>query len=370
MMRTLLVLIVFVLAFGSRAQAQEAAPDALVVVAEGMAPLNSDPTAAEEEAIWDAKRNAVEQAAGLFLKARTVGRDFTVAEEEIQAKTGGFVRSWERVPDSRRIETVDGARILRLKVRAVVALLPVVRKLADMADVYNDLERPRIRVEIRGDDRAGRAANALIAALKADGFEVASGDQAEVTLAGRLEITPLLKFGDHASPQGLGDLVATCRARLTVRLLSSASEEVLLAAEAEGIGHSFVGDAEAASEAIGEAAAGLLIRQERLFTTHLMVRWVQERQEGYIAALRVTGLSASGRTRLKTDLEEMRGFRKFVGERVTAQGCELRFLTRLDTRSLRRRLATLSLKVENDRGRLILCSARGQAKSKPSLARR
>lgn len=369
-MRTLLTILVLLLVYGSGARAQETPPDALVVVAEGMAPLNSDPTAAEEEALWDAKRNAVEQAAGLFLKARTVGRDFTIEEDEIRAKTGGFVRSWERVPDSRRIETIDGARILRIKVRAVVALLPVVRKLADMADVYNDLERPRIKVEITGDDRSRRAANTLIAALKADGFEVASDGQAEVTLAGRLETIPILKFGDPSGPKGLGELIATCRARLTVRLLSAASEEVLLASEAEGIGRSFVGDADAASDAVSEAASVLLTQKDRQFTTRLLARWVQERQEGYVAALRVTGLTAAARERLKTELGEMRGFRKFVGERVTTQNCELRFLTRLDTRSLRRRLATLSLKVENERGPLILCSARGQTKTKPSIARR
>src|SRR5262249_34905428 len=77
-MRCLPVFVLFLLIpllLPSAARAQEAS-DELAVIGEGAAAVGDDVAAAEEEAVWDAKRNAVEQAAGIFLKARTIGRDF------------------------------------------------------------------------------------------------------------------------------------------------------------------------------------------------------------------------------------------------------------------------------------------------------
>src|SRR5689334_21276129 len=86
------------------AHADPPTADEMTVTAEGMAVLDDDIAAAEDEATWDAKRNAVEQVAGVFLRARSVGRDFSLEEDEIRSRTDGFVRHWERVPNSRRVE--------------------------------------------------------------------------------------------------------------------------------------------------------------------------------------------------------------------------------------------------------------------------
>src|SRR5258708_636642 len=122
-------------------------PGTLVVVGEGMATLENDASVAEENAIWDAKRNAVEQAAGVFLKSRTVGRNFEIEEDEIQGRSHGFVRNWKVIAGSRAVETLGNGKVLRLKIRATVALLPVLRRLSDMKDVYHDLERPLVLVD-------------------------------------------------------------------------------------------------------------------------------------------------------------------------------------------------------------------------------
>src|SRR5690348_13143002 len=75
---------------------QDSNQEQIEIVAEGMAALNGDVAAAEEEAVWDAKRNAVEQAAGILVRSRSVGRDFTLDEDEIQGSTQGFIRSWQK----------------------------------------------------------------------------------------------------------------------------------------------------------------------------------------------------------------------------------------------------------------------------------
>lgn len=366
-MRTFLLLITLLLITVGMLRADKADPEALTVIAEGMASLEGDLAGAEEEAIWDAKRNAVEKVAGVFLRARSVGRDFEIEESEIRSETRGFVKAWEPIVGTRRIEKVGNGKILRIEIRATVALLPVIQQLSDIADVYADLERPRIRVQMIGDSFAQRAQAALLVAIRDAGFEISTSDSAEVVLSGKLEITPTIKYGDKNSPYGIGEKVAACRSRLVLRVVSSASEETLFVTQAEGAGSSFEGDTEARSEAVADAAARLLEQDHKVFTQRLLVRWAKERQEGHVVAVRVTGLERRGRALLKEQVRSMRGFVRFVAESDIKKDYTVRFHTRLDTRGVRRRLSALILEkqaiaVMNDRGPLVLCAASARSR--------
>lgn len=384
------------------AYAQE--PSTLVVTGTGMAAFNGDIAAAQEEAVWDAKRNAVEQAVGLLLKSKTLGRNFGVEEDEISGRTEGFVRRWEVVEGSRRIETLaapvaegkEKPRILHIEVRATVELVSLVRRLSDIADVYKDLERPRLRVQITGKGEyaatAERIQRELASALQAQGFEVASEGAAEVILKGALDVVPTVRMGDKAAPYGVGDMVAACRIRLTLQAISTVSEDVLAAPRVEATGRSFQSDEDALHEAASAISTAAIGEGETTFVPVLLARWARERQEGYVVALKVEGLRGPECDRLKQMLSDMRGFRRFVDEQRATRQTTLRFLTRRDTRSLRRDLAqfTLSpppaqhnvpikarqnalafsgqgtgaeasapalLRILNDRGPLILCAA-------------
>ncbi|MCC6730208.1 MAG: hypothetical protein IT208_12795 [Chthonomonadales bacterium] len=356
--------ILLLFAVASPAAARAPAADEIVAVGEGAAALGADPAAAEEEAIWEAKRSVVEQAAGIFLRARSVGRDFELVEDEVQARAAGFIRSWEVVPGSRRVEALGGARLLRLSVRARVALLPVIRRLADVADVYADLERPRLRVDAGQGAAAAEARAALTAALRADGYEVATSGPAEITVEVRLWSTPTVRLGDRSAPSGVGEVVAACRTAIAVRLVSEASEEALLAARADGVGFSFESDAEAARLSARDAAGRLLAANEALFAESLLVRWARERQEGHVVAVRASGLDAHALALLRRQVRAMRGYRRMLSEQWAVGAVTLRFVTTLDTRAVRRRLsaargAGLRLVVRNDRGPLILCERAG-----------
>ena len=59
--------------------------------------------------------------------------------------------------------------------------------------------------------------------------------------------------------------------------------------------------------------------------------------------VRADGLTDRQRDRLKQTLADMRGFRRVVDEQRTPRRLILRFLTRRDTRSVRRDLAALDL---------------------------
>ena len=348
--------------------AQEANPaDTLAVTAEGVATVDGDIAAAEEEALWEAKRNAVEQVAGVFLRARSVGRDFEIEEKTLRARSDGFIRKWERVPNSRKIETIGNGQVLRIKIRAEVALLTVIQKLSDIKDVYDDLERPRLRVEIIGDTQAGTVRNALLAHLKAQEFEITTGNHAEVSLVGQLEIVPTVKKGSRDSPFGVGDHVGACRAKLTLRLISEASEETLLVQTSDGTGQSFVSDTDAKTEAASDAVQTLLKGSSVSLTQTLMVRWVREREEGHALQLAVTGLNTHQRALLTEQTRQMRGFVRLIGTTTANKQFTLRFITRLDTQGVRRRLAALSLdkailSVQNGRGARIVCTAKNEVK--------
>ena len=329
-------------------------PSTLEVTGEGMAAFNGDVAAAQEEAVWDAKRNAVEQAVGFFLKSKTTARNFGVEEDEIVSKSEGFVRRWEVVEGSRRIETVPGgngtgksAQVLHIEVRATVELISLLHHLSDAADLYKDLERPRLRVQIRGKKEqaaiATRIQRELVGALQAQGFEVASEGAAEVVLNGVLDVVPTISMGDKDAPYGVGESVAACRVRLNMQAVSSVSEDALFAPCVEASGRSFQSNEDAVNDAVTQICESAIGDSEKTFVPALLARWARERQEGYVVALKVEGLTGAECDRLKQTLADMRGFRRFVEEQRATRQTTLRFLTRRDTRSLRRDLSQFAL---------------------------
>jgi hypothetical protein len=210
-------------------------------------------------------------------------------------------------------------------------------------------------------DSGRRVSDALIASLKADGYEIARDDPAEILLAGHVEYTPTIRLGSKDSPYDVADSLAACRARLNIQLISLASEEILITAAAEGSGRSFTGDFEARAASAESAADNLILKARPLLRDNLLVRWVRERQEGHTVTIRVAGLSRSARDQLQQDLAAMRGFRRIVSESAYPGGYQFRLLTRLDIRGIRRRLKLLTLanraiNVHAGRGPMIACS--------------
>jgi hypothetical protein len=245
--------------------------------------------------------------------------------------------------------------------------MPLIRRLSDIADVYADLERPRVRVTVASKPalaaEADCAQSALVAALQAQGFEIASDGPAEILFAAHLIIVPTVHLGDPNSPYGIGQTVAACRASLEMQVVSAAGEEVLLTARAEADGQSFQSDSDANESAAASVGSVLLQENDAAFVQRLLVRWAHERQDGHPVAVTVSGLDLRSREALQEALRDMRGFCSLLAETCDGRTVTFRVLTRLDTRSVRHRLAALRLTdqpllhVLNDRGPLILCTA-------------
>ena len=377
----LLVLTLFVPRYAVSAQEnlneplKESQKETVTIIAEGSAALGTDRARAEDEAVLDAKRNAIEKAVGVFLKTKAVGRNFSLEEDTIRTHTAGFLKTWERIAGTERIEKVgtNGA-ILHLEIRAEVALLPLLEHLQDIREAYDDLDRPRIRVQISGDTADHSARAALTQALKAEGFEVSEG-AAEMVFDGQIETHPTVKLGDKNSPQSIGESIAACRSILRLSVVSETSEQNLLTFRSEATGSSFESDASAKQSAIEEAGRAFLAENKAEIIRTLLVHWATERQEGHTVVLQIQGLTAPTRARLESELAEWRGFRKILDSRtetklVSKPGLAtkgittLRVVTLLSNREFRQRLSEIKpdalygqkLNVTEKRGSTLHCS--------------
>ncbi len=364
-MRTLFLTLLYTFWLSTSLLARPQSPaeniEEIVVVAEGMAAVGEDIAAAEEEAIWDAKRNAVEQAVGVFLKSVAVGRDFQITHEEIKSRSQGFLRRSEALPETRIIERVGNSRILRIKVRATVALLPLLKRLEDIDEVFADLERPRLFVE--GEKGESDLVMPLKEYLKGQGFVLAENStSAALCLRLKSATDSLLRLGDTSAPFGLGEAMATQRATLTLQVASIAADETLLVVQAQATGSSFESDSGARASALQNTMESLIEQKGKQITQSLLLRWVRERQEGIVVALHLPSLSKSAWEALRNSIESMRGFREFITETSPITRSLLRFRTRLSVRDVRRRLGDFrhtnhALHLREGRGAIIYCTA-------------
>ncbi|HLH79484.1 MAG TPA: hypothetical protein VKV29_04285 [Chthonomonas sp.] len=317
------------------------------VIASGMAPLGIDGAAAEEEAVWDAKRNAVEMATGAFIRARTFGENYRTLHDEIENQTAGFIRSWRLVPESVHVEQIapgPNGRLLCLQIEADVAKLSAIQSLSDIRDAYNDLGNPRLLVRIAcptAPDCAQVARQELVQQLRSAGYDLAETPPADIVLQGQLQLVPTVRLGDAQSPYHVGDVVAICQARLTLAAVSPWSLETLFAAQAEAKGVSFQGDVLAAEQAAQNVVDALMQQSRTLFTQEIPARWAKERIDGHPVALRVIGLARPKESRLCEAIEGMRGFCDVLRQQYRGDSYNIIFRSRLATQDVALRLGKI-----------------------------
>jgi hypothetical protein len=307
------------------------------VEAEGTAPLQADMAAARDEALWDAKRNAVERAAGLMVRSRTVARNFSEAEDLIVARTEGVLRSFEYIPNSETVQKIGGASVLTLRIRARVELAPLLDRLAANRQLYDDLERPTLRL-VEAGSAGGPAAEILTEALRRDGFSVVTGrGQVEIVLSAAP--VPTLAKGDASSPYGLGETVSACRTRLELALWNRADDSLLGRFSSQAVGFSFAGDTAARTDAVQRAAQSVLTEHGASITRLLLTAWTRERIEGHAVQLRVEGISPASASSMALWLQQLRGTVGEVHTQTSGGRTVFRFRTRLDNRTLQARLS-------------------------------
>jgi len=318
----------------------------MTVVAEGSAAvIGGDVGRAEDEAIADAKRNAVEQAIGVFVKSEALGKNYVAVEKTILTKSEGYIVSWEKVEGSRKTEKVDKDTLLSIKIKAKVGLIGLIDAMSDIEEVYNSMQRPRVMVLIsennlgqKSDDLPASAA-AIMRTLQDRKFDVVDPDVVKRVIAkdaaraviegadakaaaliAQDEGAEILVLGSAKSaqqvlPEDAGDAIKAASAILGARIVYADTGEVLYTApQAKGRGVSTSDVTEAGLKALDDAGSKLISDDNQRFSSQVLARWAKEVQNGRAMRLIADNVAYADLTALKKVLREFRGFVEFVGQ--------------------------------------------------------
>src|SRR5438270_666390 len=100
-----------------------------VVEAEGFAPNDpKDVLNTKRGSLVDAQRNAIEKAVGVFVSARTMVEKAVAIENNILARTDGYIKKYDVIG-----EGPAESNLYRTRIRALVALKDLEKDLRDMA---------------------------------------------------------------------------------------------------------------------------------------------------------------------------------------------------------------------------------------------
>ena len=112
------------------------------VTAEGVAAItpSKDKLKAEEEALTDAMRNAVEQGVGVYVDSQTVTKNYQLIRDNILAKARGIVKSYDVL--DKKVEN----DLVRIKISAVVSLSQLREDLAAIGLYKQLLSYPTMMV--------------------------------------------------------------------------------------------------------------------------------------------------------------------------------------------------------------------------------
>lgn len=356
--------------------AQDQGDVEMSVIAEGSAAVvGGDIGRAEDEALTDAKRNAVEQGVGVFVKSEALGKDYQVVEQTILTKSEGFVSSWEKVEGSRKTEKVGKDTLLSLKIKAKVKMLNLINAMTDIEEIYNSMQRPRIMV-LMSEDVAGQrnsdlpaSASAIMRTLQDRNFDVVDpevtakviakeaarailerGDAKAAAVIAQDEGAEILVLGSAKAsrqvlPEDAGDAIKAASALLSARIVYADTGEVLYTApQTKGRGVSTSDVTEAGLKALDDAGSRLITEDNQRFTAQVLARWAKEIQSGRVVRVVASGVAYSDLTALKKALREFRGFVEFVGqEKFQGKTATISVRTKLALDQFRERLSELKV---------------------------
>ncbi len=314
------------------------------VVASGMAAIGTDRAAAIEEAVLDAKRNAVEQALGVLVDAEAMAQNFEVVWERIRTRSQGYVKRWEMLgePDW---DTRSG--LVRVRIRALVSAADAVKDLWEIPEVYIALERPRIGVKLLSADTHQPepvSTAALVHALRVRGFDVADGSSnpAEVLVTGTVRTEAGIRLGDQDAPYGLGKVVATQKAYADVRVVWADTGAVIVPPfRSEATGFSFNSNEEARREALQTLGRDLVEESKAALGQRVLSAWVSQLQNGLRVRLVIRGADYRTLSQFADKLRGIRGVVSVERERMEAGEGVVDAVVRLTPALFRRHLLRL-----------------------------
>jgi hypothetical protein len=310
---TAALLLLFALSSGAQ-QPQQPVPARAgekVVTVEGMgAIIAGDKAKAEEDAVNDALRNAVEQVVGMHVESQTLVDNFVVVQDRILSRTRGFVSGY------RVLSREEEPDLIRVKVEATVKESDLVSDLEAIGLLLARKNYPRLLILIDeqifldegGEKRepttvdASTATGALLSTLRPKGFRfvdpsvVAAGTEAnmlssalqgnaaEAVRIGRAYQADVILLGRAISRRGTlpygGQNMVSMQAVVNVQAIRADTGEIFARSDdtAPQVGNSPL---ETAHLAIRKAVDRLLPRLEE----QVLDNWSQEVTSGTVVEL-------------------------------------------------------------------------------------
>jgi len=365
------VLILFITFFSLSGACAADADKEITVVAEGTALVTNDVLLrAEDEALSAAKRAAVEQAVGVFVKAETTGENHDILRESVYTKSEGYITSWSKMANSLSVRSLDGNKVLSEKIQAKVSLIRLLDDLSNIEEVYNAMDRPKVLVVIK-EDGPGSSVNPhpaesavigeflarkfdVVDAAKIDGInricankgplsaanikaltEIALREGAEILVVGYARST------ECAMPDGIDKSLNSCRARLDARIMFTTTGEVLFTPNpTSGKGICFGTAEEAGTKALENAGKALISGDASKFTSQVYARWALEVQNGRIFRITAEHGTYKDLSALISAVKQYRGYVSIVRDRFDAAtgACVLDVKMRIQSSELRAKL--------------------------------
>lgn len=317
------------------------------VIAEGSgAVVDGDMAKAKDDALADAKKNAVEQGVGVFVSAKSLGEDYVEVERTILTRSDGYITSWSVVEGSQKVEKFEGAQLLSIKIKAKIGLLNLIADLSDMEEVYNSMKRPKVMVLINEKNMGKKpeelpaSAVSIMSSLQDRKFDVVdpevikeliqqqstrvaleTGDTKAAGVIAMKKGAQILVLGT-ASAKAVdlsdiaGDDVKSASALLSVRIVYADTGEVLYVTpkSVQGRGISVSDEEEAGTKALEDAGSKLISNDTARFTTQILARWTKESHQGRVFRLVVHKVKDSEFESIKTAVTKFRGFANFIGD--------------------------------------------------------
>ncbi len=316
------------------------------VIASGMAPTGPDRAAAIDEAVLDAKRNAVEQAVGVLVDAEALAQDYEVIWDSIRTRSQGYIKRWELLGEP---EWDTRAGLVKVRIRAVVGTAEAVKDLWQIPEVYNALERPRVGVKLVG---AGTSQSeplstaALAHALRVRGFDVSDSTASlpEVLVVGTVRTEMTIRLGDPNTPYKVGERVGVCKAFAEVRVVwADSGATIVPPLRWESAGFSFASNEEARQEALRKVGADLVEESGGALAQKLIGAWMAQLQNGLRVRFVVRGADYRTLAQFADRLRQMHGVVRVERERMEAGGGMVEAVVRTTPAVLRRQLLRLQV---------------------------
>ena len=284
--------------------------------------VGGDIEKAKKEAIFDAKRNAVEQV-GSQVIAKTVVENFDLVKDKIITKVDGYVHSYDI------LEEKQAEKSYQVKIEARVSKSALID---DAALIYNDMEKPRLMIivpEVRGKEifPTSQAENAISEFFVEKGFtlvdqatarenikkdelrKIAEGDEKAAVKAGlragaEAVVIGTATMGDVESVKGI--LYAS---KSTVSIRALRTDNASLYAVSNKTESAADGVADAAQRKALETSSKSAARD---IFWKIVKKWNDEKMMGAEIEVMINGIGFSDLKKVLTGIKETNGVKEVI----------------------------------------------------------